>query len=221
MGRVYSTPGGNLAGVGACCTSCGSGRADRPRGGLETGLNCGRNLVNYTPVHIPPSWHDVRRGCRAPLSNSRFEDRLMFSADCSLRPYAPRCAPLFCPSTIVLAKGGSFYTTERRELAKRICAAYPEAEVIESLGVPHNRVDLGESEPLRLHNSWEADTVLGEHQMQCGSARRGGNTCPNYWHFSPYGFCPYALPLLLSCGYSRSLVLTDSEDFPKSPGNSH
>jgi spore photoproduct lyase len=33
--------------------------------------------------------------------------------------------------------------------------------------------------------------VLGEHQSAVRQSKEEGNTCPNYWHFSPYGFCPY------------------------------
>jgi len=76
-------------------------------------------------------------------------------------------------------------------LAERICAAYPEAEVVEALGTPHNRVDLGETDPLRLHERGKQTLVLGEHRSALRFSDEGGNACPNYWHFSPYGFCPY------------------------------
>jgi spore photoproduct lyase len=33
--------------------------------------------------------------------------------------------------------------------------------------------------------------VLGEHRSAVRFSDEGGNACPNYWHFSPYGFCPY------------------------------
>ena len=114
----------------------------------------------------------------------------MFSADDRFGQYLPQAAPLFCPSRIVLAKG-SDRTNDRRDLAERICAAYPQVEVTEAFGVPHNRVDLGETDPLRLHHRGKQTLVLGEHQSAVRFSEEGGNACPNYWHFSPYGFCPY------------------------------
>jgi hypothetical protein len=95
------------------------------------------------------------------------EAQRMLSDDDHSGQYSPRPAPRFYPSRIVLAKG-SHGTTARRELAERICAAYPEAKVIESFGVPHNRVDLGESDPLWLHHGGKATLVLGEHQALRG-----------------------------------------------------
>ena len=76
-------------------------------------------------------------------------------------------------------------------MAERICAAYPDAEVVEAFGTPHNRVDLGETDPLRLHERGKQTLVLGEHRSAVRFSDEGGNACPNYWHFSPYGFCPY------------------------------
>jgi spore photoproduct lyase len=104
--------------------------------------------------------------------------------------YLPRPAPLFLPARIILTKG-SHRTVGRQRLAERICAAYPEAEVVEAFGVPHNRVDLGEGDPLRLHERGKQTLVLGEHLSAVRFSDEGGNACPNYWHFSPYGFCPY------------------------------
>ena len=114
----------------------------------------------------------------------------MFLADEPLTDYRPRPAPLFRPTRIVLAKGSN-RTAGRRRFAERICAAYPEAEVVEAFGTPHNRVDLGQSDPLRLHEHGKQTLVLGEHRSAVRFSDEGGNACPNYWHFSPYGFCPY------------------------------
>ncbi|MGD0898774.1 MAG: radical SAM protein [Thermoguttaceae bacterium] len=114
----------------------------------------------------------------------------MVVVDKPLEDYQPRLAPLFQPSKIVLAKGSN-RTQGRRRLAERICTAYPDAEVVEALGTPHNRVDLGEIDPLRLHERGKQTLVLGEHRSAVRFSEEGGNACPNYWHFSPYGFCPY------------------------------
>jgi DNA repair photolyase len=115
---------------------------------------------------------------------------LKFAVDEPQEDYLPQPAPLFRPSRIVLAKGSN-RTQPGRRLAERICAAYPAAEVVEALGTPHNRVDLGESDPLRLHQRGKQTLVLGEHRSAVRFSDEGGNACPNYWHFSPYGFCPY------------------------------
>ena len=113
----------------------------------------------------------------------------MFVVD-DLKDYLPRPAPLFRPSQIVLSKGSN-RTEARRRLAESICAAYPDAEIVEALGTPHNRVGLGTANPLRLHERGKQTLVLGEHRSAVRFSKEGGNACPNYWHFSPYGFCPY------------------------------
>ncbi|MCY2929904.1 MAG: radical SAM protein [Planctomycetota bacterium] len=33
--------------------------------------------------------------------------------------------------------------------------------------------------------------MLGEHKSSVRFSDEQHNCCPNYWHFSPYGFCPY------------------------------
>src|SRR3972149_371818 len=114
----------------------------------------------------------------------------MFLMDMPAENYLPRPAPLFCPSKIVLAKGSNS-TDKRREFAQKICAAYPDAEVIEAFDLPHNRIDLKEADLLRLHDRGKHTLVLSERRSGMGFSKEKGNSCPNYWHFSPYGFCPY------------------------------
>ncbi len=104
--------------------------------------------------------------------------------------YQPRPVALFNPDQIVLAKG-SCTTPQRRRFAETVCAAYPAARVIPQPTIPHNRVDLGPPDMLRLHYRGKATLVLGEHRSAVRCSGEAGNTCPNYWHFSPYGFCPY------------------------------
>ena len=104
--------------------------------------------------------------------------------------YTPLPAPGFRPERIVLASG-SRTTPRRRTLTGRICQAYPEAEVVDQPGVPHNRVDLGEADAAAALRRGKRTLVLGEHRSAVRQSREEGNTCPNYWHFSPYGFCPY------------------------------
>lgn len=93
-------------------------------------------------------------------------------------------------SQIYLA-AGSISTLERKQFVERICRLYPEAEVKECLSVPHNRIELNENDTLALHQAGKKTLVFGELKSAVRFSREEGNTCPNYWHFSPYGFCPY------------------------------
>ena len=111
-----------------------------------------------------------------------------------LEAYRPRKAAGFCPSRIVLAEGSNS-TTTRRCLAEKICGAYPEAEVIENFGTPHNCINLEQSDPLLLSEAGKRTLVLAEHKSAVRHSTEEGNSCPNFWHFSLYGFCPYG------CGY--------------------
>ncbi len=106
------------------------------------------------------------------------------------KEYQPRPSRYFGVQRIILAKG-SLQTPDRRRLAESICATYPKAEIQEQLDTPHNQVDLHETDPLKLHRRGKRTLVLGIHQSAVRHSSEDGNMCPNYWHFSPYGFCPY------------------------------
>lgn len=106
------------------------------------------------------------------------------------RDYEPREVPYFSPDTIVITKG-SFQNGRRGDLVKAICGAYPGAKIIEKSGLAHNRVDLERADPLQLHRQGKKTLVLGIHKSALRYSDEDNNTCPNYWHFSPYGFCPY------------------------------
>jgi DNA repair photolyase len=93
-------------------------------------------------------------------------------------------------SQIYLAKG-SRSTPERRRFVERICRLYPEATVKECPNTPHNRIELSETDALALHRAGKRTLVFGELKTTVRFSQEEGNTCPNYWHFSPYGFCPY------------------------------
>jgi len=107
----------------------------------------------------------------------------------SLR-YQPKPAAHFNPDKIIITKG-SFQTKQRRELVKEICGVYPQAAVDEKLDLPHNRVELNSSDPLELHYQGKKTLVFGIHKSALRYSDEADNMCPNYWHFSPYGFCPY------------------------------
>ncbi len=118
-------------------------------------------------------------------------DAFESSAACSLPPeYEPHRPRHFRVDRIFLAKG-SLATEERRVFVERICRLYPDADLVECQDTPHNRVDLGEGDALKRHAKGKRTLVFGELGDSVRFSNEEGNTCPNYWHFSPYGFCPY------------------------------
>jgi len=104
--------------------------------------------------------------------------------------YSPRRPAYFTPERIVLTRG-SQASPERGKFVEDICRLYPEANVWECENRPHNRVPLACSDPLEAHRRGKATLVFGEHNSSVRLSHENGNCCPNYWHFSPYGFCPY------------------------------
>jgi len=72
-----------------------------------------------------------------------------------------------------------------------VCSVYPQAVIIEQLDRSHNRIQLDSTDPLELHYSGKKTLVFGIHKSALRYSDENGNTCPNYWHFSPYGFCPF------------------------------
>ncbi len=104
--------------------------------------------------------------------------------------YDPTRPGHFQVSRIYLAKN-STTTIERRTFVERICNLYPEAEIIKCYDTPHNRIQLPENDMLALHRAGKSTLVFGELKSAVRFSEEAGNTCPNYWHFSPYGFCPY------------------------------
>ncbi len=104
--------------------------------------------------------------------------------------YEPRRPQGFRPRLIVLTRGARA-TLERARLVERICRLYPRVEQREAPELAHNRVEIGGRSLLEMHYSGKHTLVLGEHRSAVRLSEERGNTCPNYWHFSPYGFCPY------------------------------
>jgi DNA repair photolyase len=104
--------------------------------------------------------------------------------------YEPVRPPHFEVERIYLTRG-SFATPERKRFVERICALYPDVPVEKRLDTPHNQLGLGARDPLRLHQTGKHTLVFGELQTAVRFSEEKGNACPNYWHFSPYGFCPY------------------------------
>ncbi len=104
--------------------------------------------------------------------------------------YKPACPALLSVERIVFARG-ALDTPERQRYIERICAMYPEAERIDQTDTPHSRIHLGEGDPYKRHRKGKTTLVFGVHKSAVRKSEEAGNTCPNYWHFSPTGFCFY------------------------------
>lgn len=104
--------------------------------------------------------------------------------------YQPSPAEHFSPKRIILTKGWND-TDIQIQRAKSICQAYPKAELVYMSNIPHNRVNLKQPNLLTTHYEGKRTLVLGIHKSALRFSQEENNTCPNYWHFSPYGFCPY------------------------------
>jgi len=110
--------------------------------------------------------------------------------DSSICTYEPSPSKYFEPHQIILTRGWD-NTAEQRSMAESIMAVYPKAEIIDQSDQPHNRVDLGWPNALEAHYQGKKTLVLGVHKSALRFSEEADNTCPNYWHFSPYGFCPF------------------------------
>ncbi len=104
--------------------------------------------------------------------------------------YEPVRPKGFDVARIVFAKG-SLNAPERERFIESISALYPSASLIERPDIPHNRIDLGEPDPADLHRKGVRTLVFGELKSSVRKSEEDGNTCPNYWHFSVYGYCFY------------------------------
>jgi len=104
--------------------------------------------------------------------------------------YTPVKTPFFEPERIFLAKG-SMETENRRRFVESIISLYPGARVIDHRDIPHNQIIFDETNSVKRLAAGKKTLVFGEHKSAVRFSDEEGNTCPNYWHFSPYGFCPY------------------------------
>jgi spore photoproduct lyase len=105
-------------------------------------------------------------------------------ADSSMKP------PTFPIERIMLTKG-SLDTPARERIVRRICDQFPDAVVEEQLDTPHNRVGLGDAKPLDLHATGKRTLVLGVLKSAVRFSEESDSICPNYWHYSVYGYCPF------------------------------
>ena len=104
--------------------------------------------------------------------------------------YQPVHPPFLEVERIYLCKG-SLDTAERELFIQSICDLYPDAEIIHCLEVSHNRIEIEHDNIMDLHRKGKRSLVFGVLGDSVRFSTEEGNTCPNYWHFSTTGFCPY------------------------------
>ena len=68
---------------------------------------------------------------------------------------------------------------------------YPNIVPEDHSDTAHPKVLIDGSTPDEQHAIGKQTLVIGEHRSAVRLSSEEGNTCPNYWHFSLYGFCPY------------------------------
>ncbi|MFC1737007.1 radical SAM protein [Candidatus Hydrogenedentota bacterium] len=86
---------------------------------------------------------------------------------------------------------GSLTTQERTDFVRRICDVYPDARIDEQLDTPHNQVRLGQSDPLKRQVVGKRTLLFGELKRSVQRTNYQSRICPDYWHFSVFGHCPY------------------------------
>ena len=104
--------------------------------------------------------------------------------------YQPRRIACFEPSRIVLTRGWN-RTAGGRNLTEKILALYPNVASEDCSDAAHPKVAIDGVTPYEQHVAGKRTLVIGEHRSAVRLSSEEGNTCPNYWHFSLYGFCPY------------------------------
>lgn len=108
-----------------------------------------------------------------------------------LKTPSPRCPDFFRPTQITLCKGAES-TPDRKAFSRRLCEVFPEASVAAQPDLAHTRVNVGLPDDTAARiDAGKAHLVIGEHKSAVRFSSEDANTCPNYWHFSLYGFCPY------------------------------
>ena len=106
--------------------------------------------------------------------------------------YQPRRPSCFDVNQIVVTKGVN--SDSFLAMIEKIAALYPEAPLIMKTDCAHNQSqaisDLNQ-DMLAVHKIGKRTLLFGVHQSSIRYSQEENNTCPNYWHFSLYGFCPY------------------------------
>jgi spore photoproduct lyase len=104
--------------------------------------------------------------------------------------YAPRRVACFELARIVLARGWN-RTAFGQSLTENILSLYPNIVPEDCANTAHPKIVIDGATPGEQHTIGKQTLVIGEHRSAVRLSCEEGNTCPNYWHFSLYGFCPY------------------------------
>ena len=134
------------------------------------------------------SYIKVNMDTRSYKQSSFFDSTI--PSICLPNDYKPIRPDFFDVDRIFLTKG-SLDSEERKFFVERICSLYPKAEIIYALDLSHNRIQLPKSDTLEFHAEGKKTLVFGVIHNSVRFSEEEGNTCPNYWHFSTTGFCPY------------------------------
>ena len=78
-----------------------------------------------------------------------------------------------------------------RNLVEKILSLYPDILPEDFCHIAHPKVAIDGLTPFDQHVAGKRTLVFGEHRSAVRLSSEEGNTCPNYWHFSLYGFCPF------------------------------
>jgi DNA-3-methyladenine glycosylase II len=105
-------------------------------------------------------------------------------------PYQPRRVSCFEPARIVLARDWN-RTAFGQNLTEKILQLYQDIQTENCSDIVHPKIVIDGTTPYSQHVSGKQTLVIGEHRSAVRLSTEEGNTCPNYWHFSLYGFCPY------------------------------
>jgi len=104
--------------------------------------------------------------------------------------YQPRQVACFEPTRVILTRGWN-RTAFSRNLTEKILLLYPNILPETCSDTAHPKVSIDGTTPFEQHAAGKQTLVIGEHRSAVRLSTEEGNTCPNYWHFSLYGFCPY------------------------------
>ena len=101
--------------------------------------------------------------------------------------YQPRQVTCFEPARIVLARGWN-WTAFSQNLTENILQLYPNVPPEDCTNIAPPKILIRGATPYEQHTGGKQTLVIGEHRSAVRLSTEEGNTCPNYWHFSLYGF---------------------------------
>jgi spore photoproduct lyase len=104
--------------------------------------------------------------------------------------YQSRQVTYFEPARIVLTRGWN-KTAFSQSLTENILSLYQNIQSEDHSNTAHPKILIDGTTPYSQHTAGKQTLVIGEHRSAVRLSTEDGNTCPNYWHFSLYGFCPY------------------------------